>query len=75
MMQEYIKALKGIFDPVALFIKNGEFILVVKDEININERISQLYKNEDIDDDMSLIILSKEEFEKMDKDELGEKLL
>ncbi|HCI29609.1 MAG TPA: hypothetical protein PK404_03510 [Fervidobacterium sp.] len=74
-MQEYIKALKGIFDPVALFIKNGEFILVVKDEININERISQLYKNEDIDDDMSLIILSKEEFEKMDKDELGEKLL
>lgn len=73
MMREYLETLKGIFDPVALFIRDEEFIIVIKDELDINEKVSQL--NENIDDDMSLIILSKEEFEKMDKNELGERLL
>lgn len=72
-MREYLETLKGIFDPVALFIRDEEFIIVIKDELDINEKVSQL--NENIDDDMSLIILSKEEFEKMDKNELGERLL
>jgi len=72
-MKEYLETLRGIFDPVALFIRDEEFIIVVKDEMDINEKVNQL--NERIDDDMSLIILSKEEFEKMNKDELGERLL
>ncbi|HCL98966.1 MAG TPA: hypothetical protein PL174_04940 [Fervidobacterium sp.] len=72
-MKQYLETLRGIFDPVALFIRDEEFIIVVKDEMDINEKVNQL--NESIDDDMSLIILSKEEFEKMNKDELGERLL
>ncbi len=72
-MKQYMETLRGIFDPVALFIRDEEFIIVVKDEMDINEKVNQL--NESIDDDMSLIILSKEEFEKMNKDELGERLL
>ena len=72
-MKQYLETLRGIFDPVALFIRDKEFIIVVKDEMDINEKVNQL--NESIDDDMSLIILSKEEFEKMNKDELGERLL
>ncbi|HOK33100.1 MAG TPA: hypothetical protein PK258_00235 [Fervidobacterium sp.] len=72
-MKQYLETLRGIFDPVALFIRDEEFIIVVKDEMDINEKVNQL--NERIDDDMSLIILSKEEFEKMNKDELGERLL
>lgn len=72
-MKQYLEPLRGIFDPVALFIRDEEFIIVVKDEMDINEKVNQL--NESIDDDMSLIILSKEEFEKMNKDELGERLL
>jgi len=73
VMKQYLETLRGIFDPVALFIRDEEFIIVVKDEMDINEKVNQL--NESIDDDMSLIILSKEEFEKMNKDELGERLL
>ena len=72
-MKQYLETLRGIFDPVALFIRDEEFIIVVKDEMDINEKVNQL--NESIDDDMSLIILSKEEFEKINKDELGERLL
>jgi len=72
-MKQYLETLRGIFDPVALFIRDEEFIIVVKDEMDINEKVNQL--NESIDDDMSLIILSKEEFEKMNKDELDERLL
>jgi len=61
-MKQYLETLRGIFDPVALFIRDEEFIIVVKDEMDINEKVNQL--NESIDDDMSLIILSKEELKR-----------
>jgi len=37
-MKQYLETLRGIFDPVALFIRDEEFIIVVKDEMDINER-------------------------------------
>ncbi|MEN3042002.1 MAG: hypothetical protein ABDH59_01655 [Fervidobacterium sp.] len=72
-MKEYIDALKRIFDPVAIFIKDEEFIVIVKDEINVNEKVKELYGT--IDGELSLMLLTKAEYEKLEDKELGEKLV
>ncbi|AMW33767.1 hypothetical protein SAMN04488510_10574 [Fervidobacterium changbaicum] len=72
-MKEYVEILKSIFDPIAVFLRDEEFIVVVKDEKNLQQAISELSKS--IDDDISLVVLSKEEYEKMEKQDLGERLI
>ncbi len=73
MMKEYIDILKSIFDPIAVFLKDEEFVVVVKDEKDLQKAVSELSKK--IEDDISLVILSKDEYEKMNEKDLGEKVL
>jgi len=61
-MKEYVEILKSVFDPIAVFIKDEEFIVVVKDERNLQQAIAELSNK--INDDISLVVLSKEEYEK-----------
>lgn len=73
MMKEYVEILKSIFDPVAIFLKDEEFVVVVKDEKTVQDAVKKL--SETIDDDISLMILSNDEYEKMKDKVLGERLL
>ncbi|WP_448374858.1 hypothetical protein [Fervidobacterium sp.] len=73
MMKEYIEILKSIFDPIAVFLKDEEFVVVVKDEKNVQKAVSELSNK--IDDDISLVILNKEEYEKMNDKDLGDRIL
>ncbi|MGC8902879.1 MAG: hypothetical protein ACP5KD_06020 [Fervidobacterium sp.] len=73
MMKEYIDVLKKIFDPVAIFMKDEEFIIVVKDEMDVGSKAKEL--SETIDDDLSLMILTKHEFENLKNKNLGEKII
>lgn len=73
MMKEYVEILKTIFDPVAIFLKDEEFVVVVKDEHKVQDAVKKL--SETIDDDISLMILSNDEYEKMKDKVLGERLL
>lgn len=73
MMKEYVDILKKIFDPVAIFMKDEEFIVVVKDEIDVNSKVKELY--EMIDDELSLMLLTKVEYEKLENKDLGEKII
>jgi PHD/YefM family antitoxin component YafN of YafNO toxin-antitoxin module len=73
MMKEYIDILKSIFDPIAVFLKDEEFVVVVKDEKDLQKAVSELSKK--IEDEISLVILSKDEYEKMNEKDLGEKVL
>jgi hypothetical protein len=72
-MKEYVEVLKSVFDPIAVFLKDEEFIVVVKDEKNLQQAIAEL--SNEIDDDISLVVLSKEEYEKMSHEDLGEKIV
>ncbi|MEJ5258031.1 MAG: hypothetical protein WHS64_07275 [Fervidobacterium sp.] len=72
-MKEYVEILKTIFDPVAIFLKDEEFVVVVKDEHKVQDAVKKL--SETIDDDISLMILSNDEYEKMKDKVLGERLL
>ncbi|MGB9614069.1 MAG: hypothetical protein ACPL3B_01020 [Fervidobacterium sp.] len=72
-MKEYIDVLKKIFDPVAIFMKDEEFIIVVKDEMDVGSKAKEL--SETIDDDLSLMILTKHEFENLKNKNLGEKII
>jgi len=72
-MKEYVEVLKSIFDPIAVFLKDEEFIVVVKDEKNLQQAIAELSNK--IDDDISLVVLSKEEYEKMSHQDLGERII
>ncbi|MGQ9856520.1 MAG: hypothetical protein ACUVQF_07265 [Fervidobacterium sp.] len=72
-MKEYVEILKSIFDPVAIFLKDEEFVVVVKDEKTVQDAVKKL--SETIDDDISLMILSNDEYEKMKDKVLGERLL
>lgn len=72
MMKEYVDVLKQIFDPVAIFMKDEEFIVVVKDEIDVNSKIKELYRL--IDDELSLMLLTKLEYERLENKDLGEKI-
>lgn len=72
MMKEYVDVLKQIFDPVAIFMKDEEFIVVVKDEIDVNSKIKELYRL--IDDELSLMLLTKLEYERLVNKDLGEKI-
>jgi len=72
MMKEYIEILKSIFDPIAVFLKDEEFVVVVKDEKNVQKAVSELSNK--IYDDISLVILNKEEYEKMYDKDLGERI-
>lgn len=71
-MKEYVDVLKQIFDPVAIFMKDEEFIVVVKDEIDVNSKIKELYRL--IDDELSLMLLTKLEYERLENKDLGEKI-
>lgn len=73
MMQEYIDILKKIFDPVAIFLKDEEFIVVVKDEIDINKKVKELY--ESFDDELSIMLLTRQEYESMENKDLGTKII
>ncbi|ABS60727.1 hypothetical protein [Fervidobacterium nodosum] len=73
MMQEYIDILKKIFDPVAIFLKDEEFIVVVKDEIDINKKVKELY--EAFDDELSIMLLTRQEYESMENKDLGTKII
>ncbi|MGB9795796.1 hypothetical protein [Fervidobacterium gondwanense] len=73
MMKEYVEILKTIFDPVAIFLKDEEFVVVVKDEKTVQDAVKKL--SETIDDDISLMILNNDEYEKMKDKVLGERLL
>ncbi|MGC8820297.1 MAG: hypothetical protein ACP5PP_04245 [Fervidobacterium sp.] len=73
MIKEYIDVLKKIFDPVAIFMKDEEFIIVVKDEMDVGSKAKEL--SETIDDDLSLMILTKHEFENLKNKNLGEKII
>ncbi len=73
MMKEYVEILKSIFDPIAVFLKDEEFIVVVKDERNLQQAIAELSNK--IDDDISLVVLSKDEYEKMSQQDLGERII
>lgn len=72
MMREYIDTLKKIFDPVAIFMKDEEFIVVVKDETDVEKRFKELY--ELAHDDMSLVIMTQHEYESIENNELGERV-
>ncbi|MGB9865552.1 hypothetical protein MNL76_05025 [Fervidobacterium riparium] len=72
-MKEYVEILKTIFDPVAIFLKDEEFVVVVKDEKTVQDAVKKL--SETIDDDISLMILNNDEYEKMKDKVLGERLL
>jgi hypothetical protein len=73
MMKEYLEILKSVFDPIAVFLKDEEFIVVVKDERNLQQAIAELSNK--IDDDISLVVLSKDEYEKMSQQDLGERII
>lgn len=73
MMNEYIDTLRKIFDPVAIFMKDEEFIVVVKDELDVEKRVRELYKL--ADDDMSLVIMTQHEYDHLEKKDLGERVL
>jgi hypothetical protein len=73
MMKEYVEILKSVFDPIAVFLKDEEFIVVVKDERNLQQAIAELSNR--IDDDISLVVLSKDEYEKMSQQDLGERII
>ncbi|MFN3328996.1 MAG: hypothetical protein ACK4EZ_02125 [Fervidobacterium pennivorans] len=73
MMKEYVEILKSVFDPIAVFLKDEEFIVVVKDERNLQQAIAELSNK--IDDDISLVVLSKDEYEKMSQQDLGERII
>lgn len=73
MMKEYVEILKSAFDPIAVFLKDEEFIVVVKDERNLQQAIAELSNK--IDDDISLVVLSKDEYEKMSQQDLGERII
>ncbi len=73
MIQEYIDILKKIFDPVAIFLKDEEFIVILKDEIDINKKVKELY--ESFDDELSIMLLTKQEYESMENKDLGAKLI
>ncbi|ANE42162.1 hypothetical protein IM42_01685 [Fervidobacterium sp. SC_NGM5_O18] len=72
-MKEYVEILKSVFDPIAVFLKDEEFIVVVKDERNLQQAIAELSNK--IDDDISLVVLSKDEYEKMSQQDLGERII
>lgn len=72
-MNEYIDTLKKIFNPVAIFMKDEEFIVIVKDETDIEKRFKELY--ELANDDMSLVIMTQHEYESIENKELGERVL
>ncbi|WP_448378911.1 hypothetical protein [Fervidobacterium sp.] len=72
-MKEYVEILKSVFDPIAVFLKDEEFIVVVKDERNLQQAIEELSNR--INDDISLVVLSKEEYEKMIHQHLGERII
>jgi hypothetical protein len=72
-MKEYVEILKSVFDPIAVFLKDEEFIVVVKDERNLQQAIAELSNR--IDDDISLVVLSKDEYEKMSQQDLGERII
>jgi hypothetical protein len=72
-MKEYLEILKSVFDPIAVFLKDEEFIVVVKDERNLQQAIAELSNK--IDDDISLVVLSKDEYEKMSQQDLGERII
>lgn len=73
MINRYLETLKYIFDPIAIFVKDEEFIVVVKDEHGLEERIKDLHMK--IDDELSLVILTSEEFTRMGEKDLGERVL
>ncbi len=73
MIQEYVDILKKIFDPVAIFLKDEEFIVVVKDEIDINKKVKELY--ESFDDELSIMLLTRQEYESMENKDLGTKII
>lgn len=72
-MKEYVDVLKKIFDPVAIFMKDEEFIIVVKDEIDVNSKVKELY--ELIDDELSLMLLTKPEYDNLENKDLGERII
>ncbi len=67
-----INILETLFNPVALFYKEEEFIVVVKDEKVVKENINKIHNY--IDDEVSLMVLTKEEYEKLKEKDLGERL-
>lgn len=73
MINKYVETLRDIFDPIAIFLKDEEFIVVVKDEHSLEERIKDLHTK--IDDELSLVILTNEEFSRMNEKDLGERVL
>lgn len=73
MINRYLETLRDIFDPIAVFVKDEEFIVVVKDEHGLEERIKDLHTK--IDDELSLVILTSEEFARMNEKDLGERVL
>lgn len=73
MMNRYVETLKSIFDPVALFVRDEEFVVVIEDEAGIEEKIRRLQS--ELDDELSVMILSKDELARLSAEHLGERIL
>ncbi len=71
--EKIINILEALFNPVSLFYKDEEFIVVVRDEKVIQENIEKIHNY--IEDEVSLMVLTKEEYEKLKEKDLGERLL